>query len=235
MSANHSVLDVHTLPATATLAGYDRWSASYDTDDNPLVAATAWVLDQAPLAVVGARVLELGCGTGRHAAWLLASGAHAYTGVDGSAGMLDRARARLTDERVRWVHADLCTAPAPLPAGTFDLALVVLVVEHLADLAPLAAIARAALRPGGSLRIVELHPQLLGGGTVAHFRDGDTEVRFASVAHDVGTLTATLAAAGLPVETSRAWPADDAMIAAVPRLAKHRDRPVVLDLTARAS
>ena len=32
-----------------TLAAYDRWATHYDLDDNPLVAATGWVLAHAPL------------------------------------------------------------------------------------------------------------------------------------------------------------------------------------------
>jgi hypothetical protein len=35
------------VPPEETLAGYARWAASYDAMDNPLVAATGWVLDRA--------------------------------------------------------------------------------------------------------------------------------------------------------------------------------------------
>ena len=48
------------IPEADTLAAYDRWATHYDADDNPLIAATAWVLAQVPLPVAGARVVELG-------------------------------------------------------------------------------------------------------------------------------------------------------------------------------
>lgn len=89
------------LPHDQTLAGYDHWAASYDATDNPMVAATAWALQNEPLDVHGADVVELGCGTGRHAAPTLRSGARTFTGVDGSTGMLQRARAAFGDDRIR--------------------------------------------------------------------------------------------------------------------------------------
>lgn len=210
---------------TDTLAAYDRWAPHYDEDDNPLVAATAWVLRQVPLDVRGARVLELGCGTGRHATGVLDAGAAAFIGVDGSAAMLARARAR--EPRAQWLHAPLEALPAP--SAPCDVALVVLVLEHIADLAPVFAGAARWLRPGATLRILELHPDRIAAGTVAHFVDGDREHHFDSVAHH--DLLGPLRAAGFAA-TDRTWLADDALVAAVPRVRKHAGRPLVLDVTA---
>lgn len=55
----------------------------------------------------GDRVLDMGCGTGRHAIALAQIGA-LVTGVDVSEGMLDQARQRASDAgvEVEWVHAD---------------------------------------------------------------------------------------------------------------------------------
>ena len=127
--------NVLLLSPDATLEGYDRWSARYDRDDNPMVAATAWALDQRPFDVSGARVVEFGCGTGRHAAPALAAGARAYLGIDGSPGMLAVARAANADPRCTWLHSALDAIPSL--GEPFDAALIVLVLEHVADLAPL--------------------------------------------------------------------------------------------------
>ncbi|HVK73632.1 MAG TPA: class I SAM-dependent methyltransferase [Kofleriaceae bacterium] len=220
------------LAPSQTLDGYDRWADHYDRMDNPMVAATAWALAEVPLDVAGARVVELGCGTGRHAALALAAGAAAYTGVDGSPGMLAQARARTADLRATWRAGDV--AATTLPAGGFDRALIVLVLEHVVDLAPVFAEVARLLAPGGRLRLLEIHPDLLAAGAHAHFHDGEVEVRFASVRHDVAAIEAALAAAGLTVTARREPTADGALLAAVPRLAKHRGRRAVLDLEATA-
>ena len=50
---------------------YDRWSRQYDDDQNATRDLDAFVLRQAPLHLAGARVLEVGCGTGKNSAWLV--------------------------------------------------------------------------------------------------------------------------------------------------------------------
>lgn len=50
-------------------------------------------------------ILELGCGTGIHAAMLAAKG-HSVLGVDISEGMLKRARARSHDQKIGFAHGD---------------------------------------------------------------------------------------------------------------------------------
>jgi malonyl-CoA O-methyltransferase len=62
-------------------AGYDRWALVYDHDLNPLPALEEPIMREAIGDVRGLTVLDLGCGTGRHALWLAASGA-AVTALD---------------------------------------------------------------------------------------------------------------------------------------------------------
>ncbi|MDQ3367014.1 MAG: class I SAM-dependent methyltransferase [Myxococcota bacterium] len=217
------------LAPSETLHGYDRWSASYDQESNPLIAATSWVLDCSQLGCGDADVLELGCGTGRHAGRVIGEGARSYTGVDGSHGMLEMAAAQHRDPRVHFHHADLRTPWAP--PRTFDLAFIVLVLEHLPTLDVLCETLARAVRPGGRLRLLDLHPERIVAGSFAHFREGVTEVRFASVAHPVSSIVAGLEAAGFEV-VRRDWLAGDAVIGAVPCLAKHRGLKLMLDLKA---
>jgi trans-aconitate methyltransferase len=168
------------LAFVQTLPAYDRWAASYDHIENPLVAATSWVLDQRPLACCDTEVIELGCGTGRNAPRVLEEGARSYTGVDGSQGMLEVARGSSTDPRVTWLDADLRSWTPP---RRFGLAFVVLVLEHLLELSTFVETLAAAVEVGGRLRIVDLHPDRIAAGSVAHFHDGERDVVFPSVAH----------------------------------------------------
>src|SRR5271154_5046379 len=117
-----------------TLIGYDLWSSDYDAFDNPLIAMVDRALALDPEPIAGKRILELGCGTARLASRLLDAGAASYTGVDGSPGMLARARARLTDPRIILVEADI-QSPLPFPNHSFDAIFISLVLEHLPTLA----------------------------------------------------------------------------------------------------
>ena len=99
----------------------------------------------------GGAALDLACGPGRHSL-ALASRGFAVTGVDRSAFLLDRARARAaeSDAAVEWVHADMRDFARP---RAFDLALCLFTsFGYFADDAEnqrvLARIA-ASLRPGG--------------------------------------------------------------------------------------
>ncbi|MEV0402167.1 class I SAM-dependent methyltransferase [Actinoallomurus sp. NPDC050550] len=94
-------------------------------------------------------VLEAGCGTGRDTAELLDMLPQGRViAVDGSARMLDRLRAKLTDrlDRVDVIQADL-TRPLPI-AGPADAAFSVATFHWIHDHNALFANIARALRPG---------------------------------------------------------------------------------------
>lgn len=104
------------------------------------------VVDETPAA----RVLDLGCGTGRLALGLAAAG-HAVTGVDPAAASLAAARAKAGAERVMWVEGSTDC----LPDAAFDVAVM---TSHVAQFfvtdeewARALADLRRALVPGGRL------------------------------------------------------------------------------------
>jgi SAM-dependent methyltransferase len=217
------------LAITETLGGYDRWAPSYDHEPNSLIAATSWVLDRAPLGCAGCDVLELGCGTGRNVPRVIDEGARSYLGLDGSAGMLSIAMQRYRDPRVAFAGADLL-APWTLDRQV-DFALVVLVLEHLPVLDPLFVSLARAMKPGGRVRIVDLHPERIAAGAAARFREGGTSVRFASVAHSVAGMCAALDLLGFET-VRRDWLAGETMLSAVQGLERHRGLRLALDLKA---
>lgn len=105
----------------------------------------------------GGRVLEAGCGVGAQTLTLARNspGAH-ITAVDISEESLALAEARTVAAgltNVSFQQADLFDLP--FPAAGFDHAFVCFVLEHLAD--PLAALGavRAAVKPGGSVTVIE--------------------------------------------------------------------------------
>ncbi len=139
--------------------GYDDEDFTRGTDDE---VVELWsLLGLQP----GERLLDVGCGTGRHAVALAARGA-VVTGVDLSSAMLERARTRAATagvdiELVEADARDLPPGPEPYDAaiclceGAFCL--VADDVEPLAhDRAILTSI-HASLRPGGRLALTGLN------------------------------------------------------------------------------
>lgn len=213
------------------VAGYDLWAADYDALDNPLVALASYAIAERAPRLAGVRVIELGCGTGRHAAPILGAGAASYLGVDVSAGMLARARARPLDARARWLNAPIEDVDAAR-CGSFDVVLFSLVLEHMASLDGAFRAARAVAAQPATLRAFELHPALHARGTRAHFRAGDRELALPSYAHDEAELAAALAGAGWSVEAVTTWFAPPSLTAGRPKLARYAGVPMMLEVAA---
>ncbi|GAA4799300.1 methyltransferase domain-containing protein [Streptomyces ziwulingensis] len=107
------------------------------------------------------RVLDLGCGTGASTAALAAAlpGAR-IIGVDASAGMLRRARAKSWPPGVRFVHAAAEGLEYAGVRGPFDAVFAAYLFRNLADPDPVLRTVRRLLVPGG--RFVA-HDYALGG------------------------------------------------------------------------
>ena len=101
---------------------FDGHAASYleNVFTRNTVAEVDFLIGELGLTA-GMCVLDVGCGTGRHAIELAHRGFQ-VTGVDISPGMLDvgRALAEEAGVEVRWVESDVAEQ---LPAGPFDAAL----------------------------------------------------------------------------------------------------------------
>ena len=197
---------------------YDRWSRRYDDDHNATRDLDARVVRQSPLHLAGARVLELGCGTGKNSEWL-ATQARELVALDFSPGMLDVARRRVRAAQVRFVEHDI-TRPWPVDADSRDVVVGNLVLEHVRELAPIYAEAARVLRPGGELFFCELHPyrQLRGGQ--AHFEDVETRqiVPVPAFRHSVSEYVTGGLAAGFTLRALGEHLEDGAAGDAVPRL-----------------
>jgi malonyl-CoA O-methyltransferase len=158
-----------TDPLASVRNGYDRWAAVYDHDGNPLVALEGPTVRTAVADVRGLDVLDLGCGTGRHALWLAARGA-TVTAVDFSEGMLGEARRKPGAAAIQFLVHDLHDR-LPFPPGRFDLVVSGLVLEHLGDLGAFFGEARRVLKPEGRAVVSAMHPAMFLRGTQARFTD----------------------------------------------------------------
>ncbi len=113
----------------------------------------------------GARVLEIGCGTGALAVALAEAGAD-VTGIDASEAMLAEARARLEGaglaDRVHLVHMDASVVADRFEAGAFDLVVASLILSELppGERDFVLSACRLLLAPGGRMLVIdEVVPQ----------------------------------------------------------------------------
>lgn len=107
----------------------------------------------------GARVLDLGCGTGDNLALLLLHHLPfgSYLGVDCSCGLLAQARARFADlPKVDFSRNDLLNEQ--LPTGEFDLILAIWALDRLPDPFGLMVRALRQLRHGGHAILLFVSP-----------------------------------------------------------------------------
>jgi malonyl-CoA O-methyltransferase len=210
--------------------GYDRWAAVYDHDGNPLQGLEEPVVRAAVGEVRGLNVLDLGCGTGRHALWLTAAGA-TVTAADFSEGMLAEARKKPGAGAVRWLAHDLHT-PLPFADGSFDLVVSGLVLEHLRELDGLFAEARRVLKAGGRAVVSAMHPAMFLRGTQARFTDpasGDL-VSPGSVPHSVAAFVMAAVRAGFRLDAVDEYAPDAAFAERYSRAAKYVGWPMLVVL-----
>jgi SAM-dependent methyltransferase len=147
---------VHAIPTTD---GYASWAEFYDEPGNQLIdleqPIVREILDGLPRGVA----LDAACGTGRHSAYLASLG-HTVIGVDSSAAMLARARAKVPDGEFH--EADLDNLP--LPDDHVDLVVCALSLVHVPALEPVLAEFVRVLRPGGHLVISDQRGLIPGTG-----------------------------------------------------------------------
>lgn len=127
--------------------------------------------------LAGRRVLDLGCGTARHAAHLVRAHGAVVDAVEASATQYERARARYGSlPGLRLVRAD--AVEHLRTAGPYDVVYSVNAVPYLDPRRLLPALA-TALAPGGTLCFSALHTNSLGDGPSSVLESRPEPLRFA--------------------------------------------------------
>jgi ubiquinone/menaquinone biosynthesis C-methylase UbiE len=211
-----------------TQAGYDRWAEVYDEEDNPLILLEGSHL--APLLgdVSGLAVLDLGCGTGRHALGLAFQGA-SVTAVDFSKAMLERAMRKPGADKVAFFCHDL-TEPLPFPAASFDRVLSCLVLEHVADLRAFFVEMRRLCKPDGVAIVSVMHPAMGLRGVEPRFIDPASGGRLSprSYPHQIADYIMAALRAGWSVNHISEHAVDASLAARSPRGKKYQGWPMLL-------
>jgi ubiquinone/menaquinone biosynthesis C-methylase UbiE len=215
--------DQRHYPVVSAREGYGEWAASYESS----------VPDQLDIHILE-RVqsvswpqvkscLDMACGTGRIAAWLRAQNVEAIDGIDLTPEMLTRAKAR-------GIYRQLSEASVEqtlLPSDRYDLLMMSLVDEHLADLQPVYREAARLSRSQSQFVVVGMHPFFFMTGMPTHFKDSEGKaLAIETHIHLTSDHVRAALSAGWQLQEMHEGLIDDEWIRVKPKWEKYRDYPV---------
>jgi SAM-dependent methyltransferase len=177
---------------------YDLWARTYDEqEDNLLLHLDHELTFGNPTATADwmhRRILDFGCGTGRHWQELQAFAPQRLAGVDVSAEMLRRLKERLPEAEVYQIRDERL---AMFADGEFDVVLSNLTIGYVKEPVRLVREWSRVLRPGGQVVVTDLHPAALARGARRTFVSGGRSIEIRNYSHDVQSLEDAGRACGL--------------------------------------
>ncbi len=219
-----AAFDQRRYPVVSARDGYAAWHITYeDCVQDIMDLGILERITSVPWHALK-QVADLGCGTGRTAAWLADRGVPTIDGVDITPEMLGKARDRGLHRRLE--EADVRSTP--LPAGAYDLAICSLVDEHLSELAALYREGRRLLRAGAHFVVVGYHPFfIMASGMPTHFDDAEGQpIAIETYVHLPSEHMQAAQAAGFVATEMHESVIDDEWIRRKPKWAKYRDWPI---------
>jgi len=189
-SANMPKVADHAICREAFAA----WSEVYDHQPNPLLSLEERFLSELLPEVRGLDVVDIGCGTGRWLARLVARGPSSLTGIDSSPEMVERARRKLGASATILVGD---ATSLPLPSHSADLLLASFVSSYLDDLPQFAAEVRRIARNGAQIYLSDLHPATASACNWKRgFKIAGVEMEFATRQRSVNEVISCFEALG---------------------------------------
>ena len=219
----------------STQEGYALWAASYDREDNVLIALEEARVDLILMQCSFTDVLDVGAGTGRYALKLARQGAR-VTALDQSAEMLAIARqAALTEGlSLDFLLASL-DERLPFAEHHFDLLICALMLCHVPDLSGAIREFARVIRPGGYLLITDFHPDCVAFGWRTHFEREQVKFQLPNMPHTRAAYLDAVTSNGLTLVQTIDLPIRD-LPAAYPRpqiMREHEDLALSLIILAQ--
>lgn len=226
---------LHDMPEFATFdrrryqtvsarEGYRAWQVTYDDSVQDIMDLGILERIESVSWRTSRQVADLGCGTGRTAAWLAEHGVGAIDGVDLTPEMLSTARERGLHRRLE--EADVRSTP--LSTGAYDIAICSLVDEHLPELGALYREGRRLLAADGNFVVVGYHPFfIMASGMPTHFDDANGQpIAIETYVHLPSDHMHAARAAGFVASEMHEAVIDDEWIRRKPKWVQYRDCPI---------
>lgn len=153
------------VPAKA----YDMWASTYDAQlDNPVLFLDDLLFKEIleKVELDGKRIVDIGCGTGRHWGKLLEGQAAELIGYEASAEMLNKIRQKYP-KATTYLHAD--NKLKELSDGFSDIIISTLVIAHIRNLTAELKEWNRVLNTNGEIIITDFHPVALQRGANRSF------------------------------------------------------------------
>jgi ubiquinone/menaquinone biosynthesis C-methylase UbiE len=181
---------------------YNAWSETYDTVENKTRDLEARAIRES-VAGENLDILEIGCGTVKNTVFLQTKAKH-LVAVDFSAEMLERAKTKITGERVEFRRLDL-RENWDFAESSFDLITCSLALEHIENIDFVFSEANRVLRAGGKFYFGELHPFKQYQGSKARFETGAGVFELECFVHHVSEIFAAAKNNGFEVAELQEW------------------------------
>lgn len=215
--------DQRKYPTVSAEIGYGQWASTYE--DSVPDQLDIRILDrlQSPDWKQSQACLDLACGTGRIGSWLTSKGVATIDGIDLTPEMLAKAKERGLYRQLSQGKVD----ETKLDGGTYDLLLMSLVDEHLADLKPVYKEAFRLARDGAKFVVVGMHPFFFMTGMPTHFKNANGDsIAIETHVHLISDHVRAAFAAGWKLIEMQEGLIDDEWIQVKPKWEKFRAYPV---------
>lgn len=167
---------------------YDLWAADYDEQPGNLMLDLDEQLVEeitGGISLRNARIVDIGCGTGRHWPRLLSKQPDRLAGFDSSEGMIARLKEKFPNAKA-WVSRDQYLAG--IGDETVDLVLSTLTIAHIKDLRGYFDEWARVLKPGGRLLLTDYHPEALKSGAKRTFKYGQETIAIRNFVHPLSLI-----------------------------------------------
>lgn len=172
----------------APAIAYDLWAASYDEQTgNPIVFLDDIVFTELlhNINVEGKRIIDIGCGTGRHWNKFAAKKISGITGYEVSAEMLNKLHQKYPGAQTYLLHDNKLKE---LQDASCDVIVSNLVIGYIQHLPEAFAEWNRVLKENGEIIITDFHPAALERGDTRSFRHNGESISIKNYIHSLDKI-----------------------------------------------